>query len=78
MTSRAFAMVFAVVFGTPLFAAAVLAYVPPALALGFCLGVAAAGALGTVVGVAQILRWDRDRRSPHAAEVDALARRDAR
>ena len=76
MTSRAFGIVLAVVIGTPLFAAGVLTYLPPALAMGFCLGVAAAGALGAVVGAAQILRWDHERRSPHAAEVDALARRD--
>ena len=78
MTSRAFGMVFAIVVGTPLFAAGVLAYVPPALALGFCLGVAAAGVLGTVVGVAQILHWSRDRRSAHASEVDQLVERSRR
>ena len=76
MNGRAFGIVLAVVIGTPLFAAGVLACVPPALATGFCLGVAAAGALGAVAGVAQILRWAHERRAPHAAEVDALARRD--
>jgi hypothetical protein len=76
MTSRAFGIVLAVVVGTPLFAAGVIACVPPALAVGFSLGVAVAGVIGAVAGVAQILRWDHDHRSPHAAEVDALARRD--
>lgn len=76
MNGRAFGIVLAVVIGTPLFAAGVLACVPPALAMGFCLGVAAAGALGAVVGVGQILRWSSERRSSHAAEVDELVRRD--
>lgn len=78
MTSRAFGMILAIVIGAPLFAAGVLACVPPALAMGFCLGVAAAGMLGAVVGVGQILRWSAERRTPHAAEVDALLRSEER
>lgn len=75
MTFRTFAIVLAVVIGMPLFAAGVIAFVPPALAVAFCLGVAAAGAAGAIVGAGQILRWSTERR-PHADEVDALARRD--
>lgn len=51
MISRAFAIVLAIMIGTPLFAAGVLAFVPPAAAMLVCLAVAAAGVVGTVAGV---------------------------
>lgn len=51
MTSRAFGMVFAVVVGTPLFAVGVIVCVPAACAIGFCLGVSAAGIVGAAAAI---------------------------
>ena len=78
MNTRTLAIVGAAVTGTPLLAAAVLALCSPAVAVIVCLAVAAAGVVGTAIGILQIGRWAHERRSPHAAEVDALARRDSR
>jgi hypothetical protein len=54
MTTRTLAIVSAAVIGTPLLAAAVLTICSPTVAVIVCLAVAAAGAVGTAVGVRQI------------------------
>lgn len=62
MSARRFALVIAPLFGTPLFAAFVLATTrstPAAVAV--CLVVAAVGLVGAVLGTREILRWARER-----------------
>ena len=77
MSLRTIAYLLAALAGVPLLSALALAATPSlGWAVALCIAVALTGVVGAAVGVAQIGRWADERRSPHAAEVDALARRD--
>ena len=70
MTSRAFGIVLAVVIGTPLFAAAVLALCSPVVAVIVCLAVAGAGMIGTCAGIALLSPAAPKGQGPAAKELD--------
>ena len=75
MSLRTIAYLLAALAGVPLLSALALAATPSlGWAVALCIAVALTGVVGAAVGVAQIGRWADERRSPHAAEVDALAR----
>lgn len=77
MSLRTVAYLLAALTGTPLLAALALAATPSlGWAIAICLAVALTGVVGMAIGIQQIGRWADERRSPHAAEVDALVRRD--
>ena len=62
MNSRRLALVLAIVAGTPLLAALVLAATPSiGWAISVCLGVALAGVVGTIVGARELAQWGKER-----------------
>lgn len=64
MSFRRFALILAIVAGTPLLAALVLAATPSVgWAIAVCLGLALAGIVGTIVGAREILQWGKERAS---------------
>ena len=77
MSLRTIAYLLAALAGVPLLSALALAATPSlGWAVALCIAVALTGVVGAVIGIGQIGRWADERRSPHAAEIDALARRD--